>query len=1582
MVQAVTQHLEDCLGVYRSDSNRIAEDVGKERGIAEGGYGRKQVQELIQNAADALLHEPGRIEVVLTDSVLYVANEGAAFTRKGLRGLLYTHLATKTGNEIGRFGLGFKSVSGITDGPQVFSTSVSFEFNRERTLETLKTELEFSGSLADVPALRLAWPIDAAAGMGHDRVMANLNWATTVVRLPLKPGAASGLSQELQEFDESICLFAPHVRELVLDDRTTDTRRMFQAKSRGKTVSVTTDQGTTDWVVVRRQHRPSQAALDSAGISASRESVTVSWAVPPTAKLGRLCAFFPVKSELTLSGRVNAPWKLSDDRINVIECLFNAEILSQVVPELVVEAREHVLENNGFGGFIDVLPARGRGREIASWADGVINEPVYRALRNSRSLPAADGKLHAPGQLKVIPFHSASMGNVSGLDWKPWVDEWQDIANDLGDWVHPECTSNPTRRSKVVDRLMEGRQGSSDGRMKNWLEGIVGEPTESTHSPAQRSIVALTMAADMIHDVPDGIREDVRDSRIVLLSTGEYQVPQQGRCFIASKPGVTGSAIVDQRVSDSPVASAALQALGITRFGDGSRLLELLRGMRDGKVPDWDELWSQLRGADIEEVRNAFADVLQGKAPRAVHVHGAEGKWVPATGRLFPGELRADGTDKRYFVDGRYHASDERLLDLLGIHRLPSRGRGLHPAESWLDDYRNSVAEPVAKKLGLGPQQRNHVKFEGLDQVLAPIAGLREMMDANRSRMTAAILSRLYSPEIRATYSPQDKSTAVIAPELWWVRRYGMVATNFGTLPLTRVFHPRLNSEENLDGLLPTFNGDTSSSILAKLGLRTEIDDATPEDFEHAATVHAERIDTDRLGLTYAWWCHQFPDSAPESVFAQVGNDIRVLPRTEVALQSSEEEAQDLREFKMPYLVVLAEDVDLLATNWGLMTGVELPITITYEASALPAPVEDLFPALNSVDFEEDIESLVVQPCQAIRKVMAVPGHPAREISVEIGREGGLLLVCGDNDRQRLRNLLILLGSDSSEEQLDEYERNHADRSRRLQMMQLRRMKSDAERLLALVGEGRLISLIDEQAQRYIQNEMPRRLSGVDLAELCLTMWGTGTLEKACKVDPGSMETRPPKTWNGSRAARDWVKDLGFTEQWAGRRTVTSPKPSENIEGPAELQPLHAYQELIGEQLHDVLVGKNGQHRAILTMPTGAGKTRVAVQTVIDTIVSGALDDEAGEFEGPILWMADTEELCEQAVDTWKYLWRARGRTNSTLNVSRYWGSYELVEESATLQVVVASWQKIRKSLGSTEYAWLSEAPIVLIDEAHAAIHKSYTAILRWLHRDTYDRSRTLVGLTATPFRGSDAYSDESQRLRRRFDDNILHIEGVSGEAAIKYLQSINVLSRAVVERPIEGGRLHLSREDSREFWNTQLLPKKREAELGKDQSRTARIVESILMRSGEDQILVFAASVENAKVLATVLTAHGRPAASIDQNTTTAERRQIIRRFKDGELKVLANYGVLSQGFDAPKINVVYITRPTRSKVLYLQMVGRGMRGEENGGTPEVAIVNLIDNIVWHEDVLSEIAEADRPAAVVPGLPYDEVKDSIEVVD
>lgn len=1563
LLRELSTYYEQCVDVYTSDRNRVAEDVGKERGIAEGGYGRKQIQELIQNAADALLGSGGRIEVILTDSCLYVANEGVPFSSSGLRALLYTHLSNKTGNEIGRFGLGFKSIAGISENPQIFSRSVSLEFNRDRTAVDLSTRFGTKITPEGVPALRFAWAINAQDRISKDRVLSDLSWAATIVKAPLRPGTSVALSNEIGSFDDSFSIFAPHVRELTLDDRTSGIRREFRTTSRGNRINLSTEGTSTEWLVVSREHTPSPIALESAGYAASRDKVKLSWAVPVSGGLerGSLSAFFPVKSELSLSGRVNAPWKLSDDRINVIECRFNEELLADVLPEVVAEARQDLVASGLYSRYIDVLPARGK--EVQSWADRVINEPIYAALRNSRCLPDLDGVLHSPAQLKTVPI---------GLE--NWTDRWMAICADRAKWVHPDCTTTTTRRSKV-ERLMSKATSSPAGRVKSWMEGlVVGQPTSEIEAVAH-STEAILIGAEILGAWPPSKdaakqpnpREDIRESRIVLLSTGQFQAPMPGRCFIAPSAGVTGGALVDARVTDDPQARAALeQQFNIGEFNDGSDLLQLLQGIRNTRVPDWDELWSALRSTDLDTVRSGFSTVLDGKAPAAIKVKGAEGKWVQARGRILPGLMRPHPSDSRFFVDPNYHRGDRELLELLGVTDRV-RTNTVHPRETWISGYVDAIVKQFGDYWELGPVKRREIVIDGLDRALGPLSGLPEMSIENKVVLTQSILSTIMSPKVRVENPLSTATKSVTAPEIWWVRQHGMLATELGPMPVKNTFAPDCEATLGIPkGVLPTATQlDVSTTVLNTLRLRDCIDDIKQETLAAAQDTYVEQRNGVLLGSTYAWWSYLFPESCPARVAACVGDEIEYRVPDEVTLVVSDSEEAELREFKIPFLRVPPEDLEQMSSNWDFNRASDLPLGFEFDPSAESTTFEDLFPGV-TVDEDPDILDQIVQPCSQIRKVKQIPNRASIYIDAPHGRlENETLLVTGVTDIERLANVLNAIGVDDSPDQLDLYSEQMRSHRVARKARGLRKFDSEAERLLDLVGAERLITLVPENAQPHLERAS---LSGNNLARLCVTLYGPSALEKACSVATESMPITPPDRWNGSAKARAWVKDLGFPEEWAGRRFPPQAKPSEHIIGPVRLDSLHGYQIEVSEQLNAVLVGSEPK-RAIVMLPTGAGKTRVAVQTVVEAVARGDLDVD-GEFRGPILWLADTEELCEQAVGTWADIWRGCGRPNSQLIVSRFWSSYDLSEESesGSVQVVVASWQKLRRAIEGIDYEWLREAPIVIIDEAHGATHKSYRAILSWLHRDQYSRDRTLIGLTATPFRGSGEDSADSRRLRRRFDDNIISFKTDPDVGPLKHLQRASVLSR-VTTAPLEGGRVSLSTKETNDFRSTRMLPKRNETALGQDHERTERIVSSVLSQPDDWPILVFATSVDNARVLATVLTASGRPAASIDQDTPQNRRRDIIERFNNGALRVITNYGVLSQGFDAPRTRAVYVTRPTSSAVLYRQMVGRGMRGPKNGGTEEVLIVNVLDNIVRHEDALEALEEQ-----VVPGLPVDAI--------
>ncbi|MCA2206676.1 DEAD/DEAH box helicase [Nocardia rosealba] len=1543
LINLVSKYHTTCLEVYRKDPDRIAEDAGKERGIAEGGYGRKQIQELVQNAADALPEAGGRIEVVLTRDTLYVANEGHPFVGTGVRALLYTHLSNKTGGEIGRFGLGFKSISGISDGPQIFSQSISFEFSRTESAKQLAVETGRHFEPADVPSLRLARVLEPTIEFASDSILKELSlWAATIVKVPLKDGAAPQLSEEISEFDPSFNLFAPRVKQLRLRDELGNADRTISTRRTGKRVVLATEEGEQTWLVVSKLHHPSPEALDSAGYAARREAVPVSWAVPATGAtgVGRLFAYFPVDSEVTLSGRLNAPWKLSDDRINVIECPFNYEILTEVVPELVDAARLELVQDGAYGRYIDVLPARGK--ESRSWADTVLNEPVMQRLRERRSIPTLDGELRSPSSVQMIP--------EPAMDW---ARSWMTVTTQRDAWVHPDCLTRE-RRAKVR-RLME-ENPRAEGRVLDWLHAAVADKTSKSSS------VAIEIAAQMPTGVDAKFREnvasDVRDSRIVLLENGELQQPLPGRCFIRSDAAQKGTAFIDNEVTARPSTASALQALGITTFDDGGEMLQLLTDLRTKAKVDFDSLWIAMRGSGVDAVAEGFERILEGQAHRLVKVRNGKGAWVyPENLYIAAGILDDRKSDAQFLVDRSYHASDAEILGLLGVYSAPKQRTLENGArsEEWFVKYWKVATDVIGDAMGLGPRQREDLQIASRSSVLGPLQCLPALSETNRTALTYEVLRIVEAPLIRVSHPSVGKPGRFIAPELWWVREHGLLPTALGAVPVKQAFAPAVEElHPEIKGLLPVFSGvEVGDDIIERLQLSVDLETLTNDRFEWIVSKHVERKDQLMVGRAYAWWAYLKPDDAPELLWCRRAQGWVQLPVGEIAVATTSEKLREFLTFGIPCLQVdTAEDAMILRSNWGCLDH-DLPVTYSYESSAEPSGLTELFDVFREDDLDTDPDDLVIQKCLSLNKVAAIAGRPEVRIAVEYGRDGDVLLVTGSNDREVLKQSLASLELDDSDEAVDARLMKLAERKNNKKLLKVRSAPNDAARLLEFAGEERLRALIPVDALNYLERNGEVSPQGVELAQLCIDMLGTKALERACRVDPSGLPISPPSRWSGSHTTRNWVRERGFSEEWAGQKAPLRNKPTEYIDGPAVLSELHDYQETVSKRLRGLIRGLDGSpRRGIISLPTGAGKTRVAVQTVIEAIAATKFGPDVA-VRGPILWIADGEELCEQAIDTWSFLWRAKGLHDTQLILSRFWANYSVEEELGGIQVVVASWQKLLlNALDNSEFDWLADSTLVIVDEAHGATTRSYTSILNWAGRGVYERTRPLIGLTATPFRGRDD-SAETQRLLNRFDNNLLD-EGVFGdEVPQRRLQRDRVLARAQLEI-LHGVNIDLSTSELEQFRDRYWLPMDAARRLGQDEERTRKIVGSIIGKPKDWPIVVFAASVENAQTLATLLTLQGRPAASIDQDTSADDRRITIERFKNGDLKVLTNYNVLSQGFDAPKTRAVYITRPTSSKARYLQMVGRGMRGPKNGGSEEVLVVNVLDNIVEFGDSIA----------------------------
>ena len=372
------------------------------------------------------------------------------------------------------------------------------------------------------------------------------------------------------------------------------------------------------------------------------------------------------------------------------------------------------------------------------------------------------------------------------------------------------------------------------------------------------------------------------------------------------------------------------------------------------------------------------------------------------------------------------------------------------------------------------------------------------------------------------------------------------------------------------------------------------------------------------------------------------------------------------------------------------------------------------------------------------------------------------------------------------------------------------------------------------------------------------------------------------------------------------------------------------------EKLLEVL-RPGGKNRGLVALQRGRAKREWLWKFSI-RFVHKAVSDPL------MLWIAQSDELCEQAVDAWRYAWSAIAPAGLPLTISRLWGANDATPVDEGVHLVVATDDKLASLRGKGQHEWLTDADVVLVDEAHTSTSPTFTKLFDWLKRGARQRDRVLLGLSATPYRGNN--ERQTEMLVNRYDSNLL-TDKVLGEDPYRTLQDMGILAR-VRHEELDGMVLKPSKTASRSDGEASHLDDYRIdlSAVAADREENEQILNHIEGLPRDTTVLVFAASVQHAEVLAAVLAGIGIPSASVAGYTPSTERRRLIERFRSGDVRILTNYNVLSQGFDAPKVGAVYVTRPTFSPNRYQQMIGRGLRGPKNGGSEEVLIVNVRDNI------------------------------------
>lgn len=380
---------------------------------------------------------------------------------------------------------------------------------------------------------------------------------------------------------------------------------------------------------------------------------------------------------------------------------------------------------------------------------------------------------------------------------------------------------------------------------------------------------------------------------------------------------------------------------------------------------------------------------------------------------------------------------------------------------------------------------------------------------------------------------------------------------------------------------------------------------------------------------------------------------------------------------------------------------------------------------------------------------------------------------------------------------------------------------------------------------------------------------------------------------------------------------------------------LFDHQRSAAERVADALAGM--PRKVVLHMPTGAGKTRTAMHVVARHL----------RRHEPTLvcWLAQNVELLDQAADEFETAWRYLG--NRATALIRFWGRRTPRLLDAPDGVLVAGLAKM-SALDNRDPATLlrlaDRVSLTIIDEAHQAIAPTYASLLTALYSKRSHNA--LLGLTATPGRSwSDI--DEDRRLSDYFDGRKVTLEVAGYDDPVKFLIHEKYLARPLFRTLNSRAGLKLSATDVNALSSAIDVPSPILDRLGADTQRNLKIfsaVEDLLTR--HRRVIVFAPSVPNARLLTAILASRGHECFLLTAGSNSSERDRVVRRFRSpaDTTMVMVNYGVLTTGFDAPATSGAVIARPTRSLVLYSQMVGRATRGTRVGGNAEAEIVTVVD--------------------------------------
>ena len=322
---------------------------------------------------------------------------------------------------------------------------------------------------------------------------------------------------------------------------------------------------------------------------------------------------------------------------------------------------------------------------------------------------------------------------------------------------------------------------------------------------------------------------------------------------------------------------------------------------------------------------------------------------------------------------------------------------------------------------------------------------------------------------------------------------------------------------------------------------------------------------------------------------------------------------------------------------------------------------------------------------------------------------------------------------------------------------------------------------------------------------------------------------------------------------------------------------LFDYQEDMKERIEKAL----RLHRSVMAqMPTGTGKTYL-LTAVIDSFVSNNPMEK--------VWIvAHRRELVSQIDETVRKFHSYSASNTSSLLLS---------VKAMSIQWLMRHYDEIEEEPG-----------MIVIDEAHHALAKTYKEM--W---ERFPKAKFL-GLTATPCRlNGKGFTDLFDILVQSWS-----VPEFISKGRLATYDFVSIKSDGVTQRLIDSLQKRGADGDYQNKEMDMLLNKKPSIE---------RLYRSLEEYGKDRKGIVYAINISHAQKITKLYQEHGVKAIAIDSKTPATERQQDIEAFKKGDIQVLVNVDIFSEGFDCPDVEFVQLARPTLSLAKYLQMVGRGLR-------------------------------------------------------